>query len=144
MTRNMVDVEISDFFDQRQPRYDHSKNDLKYTPSGAILEWFWGGAPAAPREGLGSNSIWLWTYPMGTWSPMIPKQSYQIWPFPATVWGTHGSRLKVKLILLCTFIRYLRPRGMPKAAIFTTPKTIVQFTFEYQALEKGNKATFST
>ena len=90
----MVYVEISDFFDERQPRYDHSKNDLKYTPSGAILEWFWGGAPAAPREGLGSNSIWLWTYPMGTWSPMIPKQSYQIWPFPATVWGTHGSRLK--------------------------------------------------
>ena len=93
MTINMVYVEISDFFDERQPRYDHSKNDLKYTPSGAILEWFWGGAPAAPREGLGSNSIWLWTYPMGTWSPMIPKQSYQIWPFPATVWGTHGSRL---------------------------------------------------
>ena len=84
----MVYGEISDFFDERQPRYDHSKNDLKYTPSGAILEWFWGGAPAAPREGLGSNSIWLWTYPMGTWSPMIPKQSYQIWPFPARVWGT--------------------------------------------------------
>ena len=99
----MVYVEISDFFDERQPRYDHSKNDLKYTPSGAILEWFWGGAPAAPREGLGSNSIWLWTYPMGTWSPMIPKQSYQIWPFPATVWGTHGSRLKLWYsIVLCS------------------------------------------
>ena len=38
MTINMVYVEISDFFDERQPRYDHSKNDLKYTPSGAILE----------------------------------------------------------------------------------------------------------
>ena len=49
---------------------------------------------------------------------------------------------KVKLFLLCTFIRYLRPRGMPKAAIFTTPKTIVQFTFEYQALEKEIRRHF--
>ena len=111
MTRNMVYVEISDFFDERQPRYDHSKNDLKYTPSGAILEWFWGGAPAAPREGLGSNSIWLWTYPMGTWSPMIPKQSYQIWPFPATVWGTHGSRLKCSFLSCCLFPQLFESAG---------------------------------
>ena len=53
----MVYVEISDFFDERQPRYDHSKNDLKYPSIGAILSLSLRGAPAAPREALGSNSI---------------------------------------------------------------------------------------
>ena len=31
---------------------------------------------------------------MGTWSPMVPKQCYQIWPFPAMVWATGKSSLK--------------------------------------------------
>ena len=53
----MVYVKISEFFDERQPRYNHSKNDLKYPSIGAILSLFLGGAPAAPREGLGSNSL---------------------------------------------------------------------------------------
>ena len=43
---------------------------------------------------MGPNSLCHWTYPMGTWSPMIPKQSYQIWPFPAPVWLTGESTLK--------------------------------------------------
>ena len=100
MTINMVYVKISEFFDERQPRYNHSKNDLKYPSIGAILSLFLGGAPAAPREGLGSNSLWLWTYPMGTWSTMVPKQSYQIWPFPAMVWGSHKRTLKVSSLFL--------------------------------------------
>ena len=44
--------EFSDFYFSRQPKYGHSKNVLKYPPIGAILR---GGAPAALREGLGSN-----------------------------------------------------------------------------------------
>ena len=37
---------------------------------------------------------------MGTWSTMVPKQSYQIWPFLARVWGTHKWTLKLKLGLI--------------------------------------------
>ena len=31
---------------------------------------------------------------MGTWSTMVPKQRYQIWPFLARVWGTRKWTLK--------------------------------------------------
>ena len=57
MTTNMVCGEISDFFDEKQPRYNHLKNDLKYPSIGAILSLSLRGAPVAPREALGSNSI---------------------------------------------------------------------------------------
>ena len=49
---------------------------------------------------MGPNSLCHWTYPMGTWSPMIPKQSYQIWPFPAPVWLTGKSTLNEEYNLL--------------------------------------------
>ena len=46
----MVYVKISEFFDERQPRYNHSKNDLKYPSIGAILSLFLGVLQQPPER----------------------------------------------------------------------------------------------